>query len=398
MKDGKRIKICFIDFYAYPLFHPESKIIFGGSQVQLFLLAKEFAEDPQFEISFVTDDQKENGVEKYNSMNVYKFFRSRPFSRKIREMILASAVRVISILPGFRYLPILTFFYKLLRVINADIYIQRAAGAETGIVGLISKVLNKKFIYMVAHEDDVTGKFIRKNGYRGRLFRLGLKLASKIICQSEEQMRCFEEDLREKAMRIRSAYPIQEIDSLHKEGVLWVGRSEKWKRPELFLRLAERFPDERFTMIAPPADSNPGLFKEIKEEVAKIKNLDFIERVPFEKIDDYFKKAKIFVNTSDYEGFPNTFVQAAKNRTPILSLNVNPDNFITRYNLGLFAQGDFNKLIEALKQILDDEESFKTYSNNAFEYALRDHDIKKITTQYRDLFRELLLKGIYVPP
>lgn len=391
MKDTK-IKVCFIDFYAYPLFNPESKIIFGGSQVQLFLLARDLAKDPHFEISFVTDDQKENGEEKYENIKVYKFLRSRPFSKRISERILASIVGIIGKLPGLRYLRILIFFNRLLRAINADIYIQRAAGAETGIVGLICKILKKEFVYMVAHEVDVTGEFIRKNGYRGRLFKLGLKLASKIVCQNEEQINWLEDDLRRKAVCIMSAYPIQDIGSIDKEGVLWVGRSEKWKRPELFLRLAERFPNERFTMILARADGNPDLFEAIKKEVAAIKNIVLIERVPFEKIDDYFKKAEIFVNTSESEGFPNTFIQAAKNKTPIISLNVNPDNIINRYEIGLFAKGDFNAAVEFLSRLLDDKNIWDIYAKNSFCYADKYHNIKEVLNKHKELFFDLKRK------
>lgn len=76
MTTKKIVKICFIDFYAYPLFNPESKITFGGSQVQLFLLANELSKNSQFEISFLTDDQKKDGIEKYDYIEIHKLSRS----------------------------------------------------------------------------------------------------------------------------------------------------------------------------------------------------------------------------------------------------------------------------------------------------------------------------------
>ena len=41
-------------------------------------------------------------------------------------------------------------------------------------------------------------------------------------------------------------------------------------------------------------------------------------------------KSKILINTSSFEGFPNTFVQAWANGVPVISLKVDPDNIIKK--------------------------------------------------------------------
>jgi hypothetical protein len=57
----------------------------------------------------------------------------------------------------------------------------------------------------------------------------------------------------------------------------------------------------------------------------------------------WFDEATVFVNTSDYEGFPNTFVQAATGGCGILSLRVNPDGFLDRFGCGASAGGDWER-------------------------------------------------------
>ena len=78
MKSTNPIEICFIDFFAYPLFNSQSKIVFGGAQIQLYLLARELAKDKKLSISFLTDNRQTTRQETFNNIKVYQFLRSKP--------------------------------------------------------------------------------------------------------------------------------------------------------------------------------------------------------------------------------------------------------------------------------------------------------------------------------
>ena len=123
------------------------------------------------------------------------------------------------------------------------------------------------------------------------------------------------------------------------------------------------------------------------ESANNIRNIEFIKRVEFSEIDKYFERAKVLVNTSDTEGFPNTFIQACKCGTPILSLNVNPDDFLNKHKCGLCADGDWNTFKNMLGEILDSSEN--EYAQNARRYAEENHDITKIIEQYKTIFNNL---------
>ncbi|HIP49839.1 MAG TPA: glycosyltransferase family 1 protein, partial [Candidatus Pacebacteria bacterium] len=97
----------------------------------------------------------------------------------------------------------------------------------------------------------------------------------------------------------------------------------------------------------------------------------------FEEIQKYYDKAKLFVNTSDHEGFPNSFVQACLGSTPIVSYKVNPDNFLVKRNVGYFADGDRAKLFELVQDGLKNEMIWKDKSKNCFKYVKKYHDLKK---------------------
>ena len=75
------------------------------------------------------------------------------------------------------------------------------------------------------------------------------------------------------------------------------------------------------------------LFAEAAKEAEKLPNVTFLGTVPPIEMEGWFKKKKLFMNTSIREGFPNTFLQAWMNRVPVVSLNIDPDGIIEKYGL-----------------------------------------------------------------
>ena len=73
------------------------------------------------------------------------------------------------------------------------------------------------------------------------------------------------------------------------------------------------------------------------------------------------------------------------NKTPILSLSVNPDNFITKHGCGLYSQNDYNSMLRDLKKLLKDNLIYQNCSNNSFEYAIKNHDIKLIIEELKEI-------------
>ncbi len=171
---------------------------------------------------------------------------------------------------------------------------------------------------------------------------------------------------------------------------MWVGRYAGLKKPEIFIDLAGKIKTEKFIMICPYKKEDFERWKKLKAEAEKISNLIFMEKIPFNKIQDYFYAAKLFVNTSDFEGFPNTFLQAAQAKTPIISLNVNPDNFISEYNCGIFCENNFEKMFQNTKELLQNKEELKIKGENIFNYLKQNHDIKVINKHLEKIIIDLL--------
>ena len=52
----EKIKICVVSYFIYPLFNKKSHIPFGGAEVQLYLLLKEFSKEKKYDLNVITSD------------------------------------------------------------------------------------------------------------------------------------------------------------------------------------------------------------------------------------------------------------------------------------------------------------------------------------------------------
>lgn len=363
-------RVCFVSYHAYALFKGDLNESFGGAEVQLYQLAKSLS-PKDYRITFLVGDFGQKGVERFGDITVRKIFTKVPNPKFYSRLFY------------------LRDFFRTLRKTNADVYIQRAAGTETGIVGIFTKLFQKKFIYMIAHEIDCTGEYIKKNGLSGQIYNLGIHLADQIIAQHQKQTKLLWKSHRLPSLVIRSGYPIpNQRRTATRRTILWVARLDRWKQPELVLKLAKDFPSHKFVMIA-PRGADEKYAARIYQMALQLKNLKLIDRVPFFEINKYFSQAVIFVNTSLHEGFPNTFVQAAVHRTPIVSFKVDPDSIFRKHQIGFCANSDYKNLKQQIKILLKNSRLRKQIAENAFEYMKANHDIKKSVNSLTRVMKSL---------
>jgi len=186
------------------------------------------------------------------------------------------------------------------------------------------------------------------------LFAAALRRADRVLVQNRQDGEHLRRTLQIDAEVIPNAHVLPPVPALKqpREIVLWVGRSAPVKQPGEFLRLAEAFPKVRFVMICARATGDTR-FAELEERARALPQVEFIPGVPYRRAADYFHRARVFVNTSRGEGFPNTFIQAGAAAVPILSLVVDPDGFLERYDCGRCAGGRRERLVELLTELLD---------------------------------------------
>jgi len=335
----KPIKVCLISLKSYPLFTKNSLDYFGGAEVQISLIAKALAKDKKFQVSVIVGDYGQKATVKQNRLTLYRSFKhGRFFPFEVGR------------------------FSQLLRKINADIYTERTINPKILLVYLFCRLFKKKFFYMVAHDWDLNHRII--------------KLADLIIAQTKDQQKQLLNSWKLSSFLFPSILPNNVIPlNANKQGhfILWVGRAEKWKQAEIFLKLVSYFPQQKFIMVC-RLGHDFHYYQKLFTRLQPLPNLEFYNDIPFAQINDFFKQAKILVNTSICEGFPNTFLQAGLNQVPILSLTVNPDNFISRYRCGLVADNNINQLINNCQKLLKNHSLARSFGKNNFRYVNSHHN------------------------
>lgn len=220
---------------------------------------------------------------------------------------------------------------------------------------------------------------INSNWITWKLYQIWLRKIKYIFVQNKDNQSVLKEFHNRDSQVLHNYYNISDKNLVtydDRKYILWVARCSKHKHPEKFLEIVNNYPDKEFVMICPRQNDQLDFFTEIESQAKSFKNLQFIEEVPFDKIQKYFDEAILFFWTSDYEWFPNTYLQACMWWTPIYSLLVNPDDFINKYNLWKCFYWDFDKMNKFILNFVD-KETWESMSSNAFKYVIDNHSDKK---------------------
>jgi len=282
-------------------------------------------------------------------------------------------------------LPILKWFThrfaKLYRAISntkPDVLIKECANAYTGILAIIAKLLNIKFLYRVANDLDTDNRYKKKLSlFDRKLYEIGLILSDYIVCQNQYQYNNLIKKFPKKKITILYN-PIKNIkrdekEELKKEYIAWIGIFQYQKNLPALLKIAETLPNITFK-IAGKEDS--GIDKKSLEALNKLKSLNNVNFVGFlkrEKVKNFLKSSYLLLNTSHFEGFSNTFLEAWTVGVPVISTkNVNPDGLITKFSLGIIAKNYYE-----LPKIISDfisSNKYKSYEKKCYDYVQKNHD------------------------
>lgn len=208
-------------------------------------------------------------------------------------------------------------------------------------LGLFCRLFGCRLVFWAQTSRDTDSHRLGLRSSASLLQNIGLRWAHTVITQTRDQKAAFErhfgrpahgvasicDDLIEEVMALAGA-----SDSTEPVDVLWAGNDSHNKQGRLFIDLARRRPDFRFAMALNRSDTDR--FADLATRARGVLNLQFLGQVPPAEMERWFGRARLLVNTSLREGFPNTFLQAWQRGRPVISLHIDPDRIITRHGLG----------------------------------------------------------------
>jgi len=361
----KNFRICFISRQAYPYLSGKEYNSAGGSELQETLLAKELLKRGN-KASFIVGDYGQESYTVIDNLEIYKGFFSynKGILRKVVEPI---------------------YFWNLLSNINADIYYRRTPHNLAVIIGLFCKLKRKKFIFAAGSDTHFQKEGLHRMGLISRInYRLSSKVACVFIVQNSFQKKKAKEIMGINAVIIKNLIELPE-EIFIKNGspiVLFIGSVIEYKQPEIFIELARAIKGTKFYIVGPFNDKN--YYDSLKEKAQDISNLKFCDYLPREKILELYKKDIILVNTSKFEGFPNTFLEAWSYGNPVVSLNVDPDEVICKYKLGFHSKNK-EKMIEDLITLIENKKLRKEFGMNGRKYVEYNHSFSVVIEKYQEI-------------
>ncbi|MEB4801174.1 glycosyltransferase family 4 protein [Acinetobacter soli] len=176
-----------------------------------------------------------------------------------------------------------------------------------------------------------------------------------------------------------------------KNMIIFLGRIESVKRGWLFCEIAKKMPNIDFYVLG-KTHREESKNSEIMSDYYSIPNLSFVGHVEGEEKIKYLKEAKILVNTSIHEALPISFLEALSYGTLLVS-NRNPEYLTSKFGIhvGDVLGDGFDKIdlyVNAIQQLLNDEENRKKVSLEAISYIKDIHDVDKIVPKLRNAIIE----------
>jgi len=262
-------------------------------------------------------------------------------------------------------------------------------GGYTGISAWYAKRRRVPLVWHVSHDTDVTPETLDtgRNLLRRRLekfsIRLGIRWADRIVVQTQHQADLLMRHYGRAAdMLIPNFHPeAQEpIDKSGHPTVVWIANLKRWKRPEIFVRLASKLRDlegVQFLMVGeePSGRKDERWRGELLQAIAATPNLTYVGKRSQGEVNQLLARASIFVNTSAHEGFPNTFIQAWMREAAIVSLDVNPDRVLDVEEVGIHA-GSEEELERAVRRLLTQSDLRSRYVARARAYVKAHHSLQ----------------------
>jgi glycosyltransferase involved in cell wall biosynthesis len=296
---------------------------------------------------------------------------------------------------GLRFIhPRLTDYLPLLRAQKPDIIYTRCAGAALAPCAFYARRNGVGLIYSGANDLEFgRGPIPGVSRRDAALFRWGLRRVDAVIVQNAQQQQALRANWGREGMVVPNSYDDDTAGRADFDGpVLLVGTVKPVKRPELFIELARAMPERRFRIIGGDSDGEQGRHYAdgIRAAAAALPNVEYVGGVPFARVGREFDGAALLVNTSETEGFPNTFLQAWLRGMPTLSFVAPRDE---RGATGTQVASDLPDMQRRLRTLLTDRRAWEEAAQLGETQYRRNHTSAAARGKYERLLNEVAAGG-----
>jgi len=335
----------------------------GGAEIQARMLTEEVVRRKAFEVHYVA----RNVAPDYRPQG-YMIHRVPP-RRAVAGTFILEAPSVL----------------KTLEHIRPDVIYQRVASAYTGVGAYYARHHGARMLWHVANDRDLMPQVWRWSLrapfeiVNRHMIDYGARHATTVVVQNREQAALLAGRYgRTDAIRIPNFHRAPDAFGprpAHPFLICWIANLKPHKRPEVFLELARQFSDRsdlRFVMIG-AQQMHGRSWLDFQSRLAATPNVEYLGPRTPDEVEALLERAAVFVNTSEIEGFANTFIQAWLRKVAVVSFEVNPDGLFDDDRYGLHARRDPARLRAALERLIGDAALREDLTERAADFARREY-------------------------
>ena len=280
----------------------------------------------------------------------------------------------------YLYTDVLTV-HRLIRNLCPDIIYRRGVNYITAIGVHYAQSRKIKMVLHIASQRDVeVPKFNANiktvfdflNYYIGKYT---IRNASRIVCQANYQNTLLQINHKRICdLVFPNMQPIPE-EPINKQAkpirIVWVANLKPLKQPELFIKLAEKFKNTQNTQFIMVGRPSSGTWqKRLSERINQLPNLEYRGEQSIEQVNKLLSESHILVNTSRFEGFSNTYIQAWMRRVPVVTLNADPDSMIETKGFGYHSR-TFQQMVRDVGSLIKHHNLRENMGKNSQRFALK---------------------------
>jgi glycosyltransferase involved in cell wall biosynthesis len=367
------INVCFVAHSAYGEMAGGRSGEIGGIQRQQSLMARWLARRGH-RVTMLTHDEGQPAEQVIDGVAIHKLHRKEAG------------------MPGLRFFhPRWTGLLSGLARADAQVYYHNNAEYITGQVALWCRANQRRFVFSTAHDWDCEPALVHLPSWRERrLYKYGLTRADRLISQTATQQRMLQDGFGLPSTVIAMPCPLSSLPPAGLEcraeppRILWVGRIVENKRLELLLDVAEQAPELRFDVAGTP-ESGSSYGARVLQRAATLPNVQMRGRVARERMPALYRASLCLCCTATLEGFPNTFLEAWSEGTPIVS-TFDPDSLIASRGLGVVGQ-TAAELLAGIRA-LTVPASWRGASERSRAHFVNTHDPEIVMPQFERVFAE----------
>ena len=216
---------------------------------------------------------------------------------------------------------------------------------------------------------------------------IALRHADVIVSQNDIQMKAAAKYSRT-VKHLPSIYiPHDRAKSPEKScDVVWIGGLRPAKGVDELLTILEKLPELSFCVIGRTSGARQNYYEGVFSDMS---NVTYFRYLSNERVHTVLERSRLLLNTSHYEGFPNTYLEAWFSGTPVVSLHADPDGLLEKESIGYCSKGDLEKLLLRMNDYLSNPTFLKEAGVRAHKYVAEKHSKEVITESL-----EKLLSGL----